>query len=138
MQKTGFWYFNCSACCNTRKCGHSKSIWYDKLKPFSFNVSKTNLISIYYFNLASGKIVDSSQEMITLGMCNIFGSFVQSMPTSGAFTRSAVSNASGVRTPLSGIFSGKISKHTIMLFFYHFKSIISIIQWMQPLSNCFY
>lgn len=59
------------------------------------------------FLAASGKMVDASQEMMTLGLCNIFGSFVQSMPTCGAFTRSAVSNASGVRTPLAGLYSGK-------------------------------
>lgn len=44
--------------------------------------------------------------MMTLGLCNIFGSFVQAMPTCGAFTRSAVSNASGVRTPLAGLYTG--------------------------------
>merc|ERR1719343_483757 len=30
---------------------------------------------------AGGKPVDASQEMIALGLCNIFGSFCQSMPT---------------------------------------------------------
>ncbi|XP_012256607.2 sodium-independent sulfate anion transporter-like [Athalia rosae] len=58
---------------------------------------------------AAGKPVDASQEMLTLGLCNIFGSFVQSMPTCGAFTRSAVSNASGVRTPLAGLYSGTMT-----------------------------
>lgn len=50
--------------------------------------------------------MDATQEMITLGLCNIFGSFVQSMPTCGAFTRSAVANASGIRTPMAGIYAG--------------------------------
>lgn len=44
--------------------------------------------------------------MLTLGMCNIAGGFVSSMPTSGAFTRSAVGNASGIQTPMAGIYSG--------------------------------
>ncbi|KAF5269564.1 hypothetical protein FQR65_LT05902 [Abscondita terminalis] len=56
----------------------------------------------------SGKRVDSAQEMVTLGICNIMGSFVQSMPVCGAFTRSAVANASGVRTPFAGIYAGTI------------------------------
>lgn len=47
--------------------------------------------------------------MITLGLCNIFGSFVQSMPTCGAFTRSAVSAASGVKTPMVGLYSGTMT-----------------------------
>lgn len=46
--------------------------------------------------------------MLTLGLCNIFGSFVSSMPTAGAFTRSAVVSASGVRTPMAGIYVGNI------------------------------
>lgn len=49
--------------------------------------------------------VDASQEMLTLGLCNVIGSFCKSMPTCGAFTRSAVSHASGVKTPMSGLYS---------------------------------
>ncbi|XP_050098913.1 sodium-independent sulfate anion transporter-like isoform X1 [Anopheles aquasalis] len=54
---------------------------------------------------SSGQPVDATQEMIALGLCNIIGSCFRSMPTTGAFTRSAVSHASGVRTPLSGLYS---------------------------------
>lgn len=52
---------------------------------------------IYFYILATGLAVDASQEMITLGLCNIIGSCFKSMPTCGAFTRSAVSHASGVK-----------------------------------------
>lgn len=45
--------------------------------------------------------------MLALGLCNLIGSFFKSSPTCGAFTRSAVSQASGVRTPLAGVYSGK-------------------------------
>lgn len=51
--------------------------------------------------------VEATQEMLTLGVCNIAGSFFSSMPTCGAFTRSAVSNASGVQTPMAGLYSGE-------------------------------
>lgn len=47
--------------------------------------------------------------MLTLGVCNIVGSFVSSMPTCGAITRSALSQASGVRTPFAGIYSAVMS-----------------------------
>ncbi|XP_049948395.1 sodium-independent sulfate anion transporter [Schistocerca serialis cubense] len=57
---------------------------------------------------STGAPLDATQEMFTLGLCNIAGSFVKSMPTCGAFTRSAVSNASGARTPLVGLYSGTI------------------------------
>ncbi|KAL9897198.1 sodium-independent sulfate anion transporter isoform 2-T3 [Glossina fuscipes fuscipes] len=53
-------------------------------------------------------ILDASQEMLTLGICNVAGSFFSAMPTCGAFTRSAVSQASGVRTPMAGIYTGII------------------------------
>ncbi|XP_055852642.1 sodium-independent sulfate anion transporter [Episyrphus balteatus] len=52
--------------------------------------------------------LDASQEMLTLGMCNIAGSFFSAMPTCGAFTRSAVSQASGVRTPFAGVYTGTL------------------------------
>lgn len=52
--------------------------------------------------------MDATQELIALGMCNIMGSFVQSMPITGSFTRTAVNNASGVKTPAGGIVTGAI------------------------------
>ncbi|TMW41622.1 hypothetical protein DOY81_013298 [Sarcophaga bullata] len=55
---------------------------------------------------SKGKIVNASQEMIALGMCNIMGSFVSSMPVTGSFTRTAVNNASGVKTTLGGAVTG--------------------------------
>ncbi|XP_015428676.1 PREDICTED: sodium-independent sulfate anion transporter-like [Dufourea novaeangliae] len=58
---------------------------------------------------ASGSTVNATQEMLTLGLCNIIGSFFSSMPTAGAFTRSAVVSASGVRTPLAGLYVGIMS-----------------------------
>ncbi|XP_063240337.1 sodium-independent sulfate anion transporter-like [Bacillus rossius redtenbacheri] len=54
---------------------------------------------------SAGQSLDATQEMLTLGLCNVFGSFVQSVPTTGAFSRSAVSNASGIRTPMAGLYS---------------------------------
>jgi hypothetical protein len=58
------------------------------------------------FVSAKGKFLDATQEMIALGVCNIFGSFVRSMPVTGSFTRTAVNHASAVKTPLGGIFTG--------------------------------
>lgn len=46
---------------------------------------------------SKGKIVDATQEMIALGLCNIAASFSMSIPITGSFTRTAVNNASGVR-----------------------------------------
>ncbi|GBP58186.1 Sodium-independent sulfate anion transporter [Eumeta japonica] len=53
--------------------------------------------------------MDAMQEMVALGVCNVCGALVSAMPTCGAFTRSAVSHSSGVRTPAAGLYSGAIS-----------------------------
>ncbi|KAG5888759.1 hypothetical protein JTB14_021504 [Gonioctena quinquepunctata] len=55
---------------------------------------------------ASGSTIDATQELLTLSLCNIFGSFFSSMPITGSFSRSAVNHASGVQTPLGGIVTG--------------------------------
>lgn len=67
-------------------------------------------------------MVDASQEMAAVGICNIVGSFFSSFPINASFSRAAVSNASGVRTPLGGIYTSKKLKslqivHFIIEFF---------------------
>ncbi|KAJ8667345.1 hypothetical protein QAD02_009007 [Eretmocerus hayati] len=54
----------------------------------------------------SGSQVDATQELITLGICNVFGSCASSMPVTGSFSRSAVNHASGVKTPMGGLYTG--------------------------------
>ncbi|CAK9816044.1 Sodium-independent sulfate anion transporter [Anthophora plagiata] len=55
---------------------------------------------------AMGKSLDATQEMLALGLCNVCGSFVRSMPVTGSFTRTAVNHSSGVKTTFGGIFTG--------------------------------
>nr|CAD7587967.1 unnamed protein product [Timema genevievae] len=55
---------------------------------------------------ATNKSVDATQEMLALGLSNVLGSFLGSMPVTGSFTRTAVNNASGVRTQIGGIITG--------------------------------
>ncbi|CAK9814457.1 Sodium-independent sulfate anion transporter [Anthophora plagiata] len=57
---------------------------------------------------STGKSVDATQELIAIGMSNIGNSFVQAFPGTGSLSRSAVNNASGVRTPLGGIYTGAL------------------------------
>ncbi|XP_019869624.1 sodium-independent sulfate anion transporter isoform X2 [Aethina tumida] len=54
---------------------------------------------------ARGKIVDANQEMMALGLCNIFGSFFGSFPVNAMFTIAAVGNASGIKTQFAGIYT---------------------------------
>lgn len=55
-----------------------------------------------------GKKLDSTQEMIAIGMSNLMGSFFSAFPVSGSFSRSAVNHSSGVRTPLAGVVTGSL------------------------------
>ncbi|XP_049821343.1 sodium-independent sulfate anion transporter-like isoform X3 [Aethina tumida] len=57
---------------------------------------------------SKGRTLDATQELVALGVSNIMGSFVGSMPVTGSFTRTAVNNSSGVKTPAGGILTGTI------------------------------
>lgn len=76
-------------------------------------------IDIFLKLLVKDGNLDATQEMFAMGFCNILGSFFGSMPTCGAFTRSAVSNASGVRTPMAGIYSGILLDFQKKRFFFN-------------------
>ncbi|CAG8592920.1 3151_t:CDS:2, partial [Acaulospora colombiana] len=52
--------------------------------------------------------IQPSQELIAIGITNIFGSFLGSYPATGSFSRSAIKARSGVRTPLADIFTGAL------------------------------
>ncbi|XP_043279166.1 sodium-independent sulfate anion transporter [Venturia canescens] len=55
---------------------------------------------------ANGRSVDATQELIALGIANIGNSFFQAFPGTGSLSRGAVNNASGVRTPMGGLYTG--------------------------------
>jgi sodium-independent sulfate anion transporter 11 len=73
-------------------------------------VKKLQISKLQYhvcFVIAEGKAIDATQEMISIGICNILSSFVSSMPVSGALSRGAVNHASGVETTFGGVYTGK-------------------------------
>jgi sodium-independent sulfate anion transporter 11 len=53
-----------------------------------------------------GSGIDATKELVALSLSNVLGSFVSSIPVTGSFSRSAVNHASGVRTPIGGIYTG--------------------------------
>lgn len=65
---------------------------------------------------AHGKPVDATQELYALGFCNFANSFVQGFPGAGALARSAVNNASGVRTTLGGLYTGVLVIASLLIF----------------------
>ncbi|XP_063231704.1 sodium-independent sulfate anion transporter-like isoform X2 [Bacillus rossius redtenbacheri] len=65
---------------------------------------------------SDGHPIDATQEMLALGACNIFSSFVSSMPVSGALSRGAVNHASGVTTTFGGIYTGVVVLVSLQFF----------------------
>jgi SulP family sulfate permease len=58
--------------------------------------------------------IDPNQELIGQGLANIVGSFSQSYPVSGSFSRSAVNISAGAITGLSSVFSALIVLVTLL------------------------
>lgn len=64
------------------------------------------LLKLCFVLLATESVFDGTQEMMTLGLCNMVASFFRSMPVSGSFGRSAVNDASGVQTTFGNLYTG--------------------------------
>lgn len=63
---------------------------------------------------ADGERIHVNQEMMTLGVINVCGSFVSAMPVSASFSRTAINIAAGARSP----FSGLITPITVLIAIY--------------------
>ncbi|XP_064395119.1 sodium-independent sulfate anion transporter-like isoform X2 [Halichondria panicea] len=81
----------------------------------SFSIVVVPLISflesiaiVKAFARKNGYKVDSSQELVALGLSNLASSFVGSYPVTGSFSRTAVNAQSGVKTPAAGIVTGLV------------------------------
>lgn len=89
---------------------------------------KTNT---HNFLKAKGKTIDSTQELIAIGTANIVNSFAQGYPGTGAISRGAVNNASGVRTPLGNLYTGILVLFALLfltpLFFYIPKAALAAV-----------
>ncbi|KAL1377277.1 hypothetical protein pipiens_016370 [Culex pipiens pipiens] len=55
-----------------------------------------------------GSGINPTKELVALSLSNIVGSFFSSIPVTGSFSRSAVNHASGVKTPIGGIYTGAL------------------------------
>lgn len=60
--------------------------------------------------------MDATQELIAIGMGNIANSFVNGYPGTGALSRGAVNNASGVRTPFGNVYTGILVILSLLFF----------------------
>lgn len=84
--------------------------FYDMVSELGISIALVPVIAVLG-NVAISKAfggagVDATKELIALSLSNVFGSFFSSIPVTGSFSRSAVNHASGVRTPIGGIYTG--------------------------------
>lgn len=72
-----------------------------------------------------------NKELIALGLANVFGSFFQSFPTTGGFSRTAVNNQAGAKTTFASIISAILIVLTLLfltpLFYNLPKSILASV-----------
>jgi SulP family sulfate permease len=86
----------------------------------------------------TGQRLDPNQELIGQGLANLLGSFTNSYPTSGSFSRSAVNLQSGAVTGLSSVFTS-LAVVVVLLFFtpllYHLpQSVLAAIIMMAVIG----
>ena len=63
-------------------------------------------------------VIDPNQELIALGSANIIGSFFQSYPTTGGFSRTAVNDQAGAKTGVAALVTA-LTVAIILMFFTH-------------------
>ena len=67
------------------------------------------------FGVKNDYRVDSSQELVAIGISNFMGSFVSSYTVTGSFSRSSVNQQSQVATPAGGIYVGRYHNNTTIV-----------------------
>ena len=60
------------------------------------------------FGRVNNYVINPSQELVAIGLANLFGPFLGAYPATGSFSRTAIKSKAGVRTPLAGIFTAII------------------------------
>jgi SulP family sulfate permease len=74
------------------------------------------------FAARHGYTIDANRELMGIGTANVVGSLFRSIPISGSFSRSAVNDRAGARTPLANVFAGCVIALTLLFLtplFYH-------------------
>lgn len=70
-----------------------------------------------------GSGISATRELVALSLSNICGSFFSSIPVTGSFSRSAVNHASGVKTPIGGIYTSALVLVALALLTPYFRYI---------------
>ena len=74
--------------------------------------------------------LDSSLELIGLGMSNFLGAMFQSYPVTGSFSRSAVNNDSGAQSGISGIVTASLVALTLLFLTPVFEKMVRLL-WLD-------
>lgn len=61
-----------------------------------------------------GYKVDANQELVALGLVDLFSSFFRSFPVTGGFSRTAVANNAGANTPFAGVLGAIVVGLTLL------------------------
>ena len=74
------------------------------------------------FATRHGYTIDANRELVGVGAANFFGSLFQGIPASGSFSRSAVNDQAGAKSPLANVFAAAVVGLTLLfltpLFYY--------------------
>ncbi|KAJ2160618.1 hypothetical protein GGF46_002111 [Coemansia sp. RSA 552] len=60
------------------------------------------------FGRINNYTINPNQELIAIGVTNIFGPFFGGYPATGSFSRTAIKSKAGVRTPLAGVITAAV------------------------------
>jgi SulP family sulfate permease len=75
--------------------------------------------------------VDANQELVGLGLANLVGGLFQSYAVTGGFSRTAVNDQAGARTPMAAVISAAIIALTLLfltpLFYYMPNAVLAAI-----------
>ncbi|GGG40826.1 sodium-independent anion transporter [Croceivirga lutea] len=75
--------------------------------------------------------IDANKELVALGTSNIVGSFFQSYPVTGGFSRTAVNDEAGAKTGISSVVSALVIALTLLfltpLFYYLPNAVLAAI-----------
>ncbi|KAL3423018.1 Sulfate permease 2-like protein 2 [Phlyctema vagabunda] len=99
------------------------------------------------FGRVNNYAINPSQELLAIGVTNLFGPFFGAYPATGSFSRTAIKSKAGVRTPLAGVVTALVVLLAIYaltaVFFYIPNSSLSAViihavgDLITPPSTCY-
>ncbi len=102
------------------------------------SIMEAMAISKSFENKTQHHKINADQELVALGSANMIGSFFQSYPISGGFSRTAVNEQAGAKTTISGLIGALVVAVVLLFlttFFYKLpKSILAAIIMVSVLK----